>query len=230
MTRSREVSRSEEQPEPALLGAGECGQVVGQPPQPAHLLTHDTETFRAHRQDAVDHALDGPLDDGERGAHLVRDLAQETDPAGLGLGQRAAQRVHVVGEERELVLAGPGHVHVVPSRCYLARGVAELPQGAHEALRREDAERGRRDDADDDADHQRLGDRLGHLAPQRASAAPPHHRPLAGHHLVEQRRGEGPDHEEGGQTAQDGHQHVRQDEPDRETVHGATPIGERRNL
>ena len=128
------------------------------------------------------------------------------------------------------MLLGAGHVHVVVAGGDLARGVTELPQRPHEPLRGEDPEHRGGRDPDQDADHQRLGDGVGDLPPQRAAVALAHHRALTAHHLVEERRGEGAHDEEGGEPAEHRDQHVRQDEPGCETVHEATSMGEGRNL
>ena len=93
-TTVRQVDRGAEWLEPALLGAGQRERSSDEPPHPAHLVADLPEAFGGgRRQDPVDHPLDVAVDDGERGAHLVRDLAEQPHPARLGLARARRPRV-----------------------------------------------------------------------------------------------------------------------------------------
>ena len=116
-----EVHVAQHQVQASLLRPRQGGEVVGEPPQPSHLVADAPQLAGGRRQDAVDHRLDVAVDDRQRGAHLVRHLAEQAHAALLRLGESTAEGVDVGREVRELGLAGDRHGHGIPALGHLSR-------------------------------------------------------------------------------------------------------------
>ena len=217
---------------PALLRAGELGEILNEPAQPAHLIGHGREVGGPGGQDTVDHALDIAVDDGQGSAHLVGHLAEQTNPAGLGLGQGLPQGVHIVDQGRYLDLAGAGHRHGIPALGHLPGRRGDRAQWAHQPVCRERAEGGRRDRSDQGADAQSLGDRARHLGAQFAAGtrATTVAGTGAGQAPVKDGWRQLADDEEGRRGAENGDQEMRDDQAHDEPVHDPTSAGVGRNL
>ena len=110
----------------ALFRARQLREIGGQALEARGLLGQRGQHLFVRLEHLVEHALDEALDGGERCAHLVRDLADQSGPAPFGGLELHCEQVHVARELGELQLCGLLHRFVVVAGREPARRTAHL--------------------------------------------------------------------------------------------------------
>ena len=143
----------------AFLRTGELAEVGGEALEPLRLLADGDEHLFVGLEDAVEHALDVPLDRRQWGAHLVRDLRDQTRPTALGRLEVDGETVDVARELRELELAGLHDTFVVVPAGEASRRVAHLSYRPEDPPRDERRHDPGRTEARDEREQQRRVER-----------------------------------------------------------------------
>ncbi len=192
-----EVHRDDAELGPPLLGAGQRGEVLREAAEPAQLLPDRPQGRLVRLEDPVDQAFDVALRRREGGAHLVGDLAEEADPAGLGLGERRRQGVDVARERRELRLGRHRDPGVVPAGGDLPGGGPDRVERGEQPAGDEGGDRPGSHRGDERADGQgrveRAEEGLAHRGLPRGAAVPCALARHLAHPVLEELRGEQPD-------------------------------------
>ena len=225
-----QVDRLPVEAHPALLGARQRAQVGGQSVQPPGFRGDHGQALGRRRQHPVDHRLHLPVDDRQRGAHLVTHLAEQPDASRLGVCEALGHGAHIVHQFPELDSARLRQLGSVVARRNPGGGRADRGHRLQHPTSRQGSQQYGRHDPNHHPPQQCCLQRGQHLRPQRAQTdgdTPTVTWTASGHltrpsaHGVEQAGGEQEDQHRGGDQGRNTHQHVRNHELDAEPAEGA---------
>ena len=218
-----EVNRLEAQLDPPLGNPRQVAEVRGKATHPADLRLQVCPDGRTGLEHPVRQPLDLSLHHRERGAQLMGDVAEQPDAARLGLLECGPQGVHVLGQRCQVGLVRDRHaVGIVAAR--------NLPRGCPDVFHRTEetpSEEGSSSRCDQQA-HQHSGDHGGvdggdegvmQLALALTGAA--HHAGRRVDVALEQRCCPEADDRERRDRPDHGDQHMREEQPGRQSPHGS---------